>query len=70
MLAKNTQTVRSLAPRKDGRRSLLLYLNSDVIKALKRQALEQERHAYEIAEEAIAAWLNHDAQSASKNRKA
>jgi hypothetical protein len=53
MLAKDNRA-RSLASRKDGRRSLLLQLNPDVIKSLKRQALVQERHAYQIAEEAIA----------------
>jgi hypothetical protein len=43
--------------RADGRRSLLVYLRQDVIKKLKMAALEEERPAYEIAEEAISQWL-------------
>jgi hypothetical protein len=44
--------------RTDGRKSLLIYLDEDVIKQLKRVALDQDRHAYEIAEEAIRQWLS------------
>jgi hypothetical protein len=44
--------------RTDGRKSLLIYLDEDVIKQVKKIALDQDRHAYEIAEEAIRQWLS------------
>jgi hypothetical protein len=43
--------------RTDGRRSLLVYLQPDVIKQLKKAALDQETTAYEITEEALREWL-------------
>ena len=43
--------------RPDGRRALLVYLRPDVIKRLKVAALEDDRPAYELAEEALSAWL-------------
>lgn len=43
--------------RADGRKSLLVYLHPDVIKELKKAALDEDRTAYEVAEEAISAWL-------------
>ncbi|RWQ62426.1 MAG: hypothetical protein EOS86_30160 [Mesorhizobium sp.] len=43
--------------RPDGRRSLLVYLDPDIIKALKKAAVDDDRHSYEIAEEAIREWL-------------
>jgi hypothetical protein len=46
-------------PRKrvDNRRQLLIYLKQDVIKNLKRAALDEGRPAYELAEEAIREFL-------------
>jgi len=46
--------------RADGRRQLLIYLSTDVITSLKRAALDQQRPAYELAEEAIREWLSRD----------
>jgi hypothetical protein len=43
--------------RADGRRSLLVYLHPELIKELKKAALDEDRTAYEITEEAVAAWL-------------
>jgi hypothetical protein len=43
--------------RADGRKSLLVYLRPDIIKELKKAALDEDRTAYEITEEAISAWL-------------
>ncbi|TIO38753.1 MAG: hypothetical protein E5Y00_36165 [Mesorhizobium sp.] len=48
---------RAQSQRIDGRRSLLVYLDPDVIKALKKAAVDDDRHSYEIAEEAIREWL-------------
>lgn len=43
--------------RGDGRKSFLAYLDADLIKELKKAALDDERNAYEIVEEAIVNWL-------------
>jgi hypothetical protein len=43
--------------RKDGRRQVLLYMKPEVAKALKKAALDEERNAYEIAEEAVVEYL-------------
>jgi hypothetical protein len=54
------RTPRSTTParaRADGRKSLLVYLHPEVIKDLKKAALDEDRTAYEIAEEALSAWL-------------
>lgn len=48
---------RSKAVRKDGRRPLLVYLPPDLIRDVKKAAVDCDRHVYEIAEDAIAAWL-------------
>jgi hypothetical protein len=53
--------------RADGRRSLLVYLHPNVIKELKKAALDEDRTAYEITEEAISAWLA--ARGASRKGK-
>lgn len=43
--------------RADGRRPLLVYLDPDVIKRLKKAALDADTTAYEITEEAVRDWL-------------
>ena len=49
--------------RADGRRPLLVYLHPDVIKRLKVAALDEDRPAYELTEEAVSEWL------AARNKK-
>jgi hypothetical protein len=44
--------------RADGRRQLLIYLDPEIIMSLKRASLDQNRPAYELAEEAIRDWLS------------
>ena len=39
-------------PRTDGRRTLLVYLDGELIKNLKKVALDEEKNVYEIVEEA------------------
>ncbi len=54
------KTPRSKSPartRADGRKSLRVYLHPDVIKELKKAALDEDRTAYEITEEAVSVWL-------------
>jgi hypothetical protein len=43
--------------RADGRKSLLVYINPEVIRELKKRALDEGRTAYEITEEALSEWL-------------
>jgi hypothetical protein len=45
--------------RADGRKSLLVYLDAHLIKELKKAALDHDRNAYEIVEEATRDWLAH-----------
>jgi hypothetical protein len=43
--------------RADGRKPFLSYLDADLIKELKKAALDDDRNAYEIVEEAVRDWL-------------
>ncbi len=44
-------------PRNDGRKSLFVYLDADLIKELKKAALDDDANVYEIVEEATRLWL-------------
>jgi hypothetical protein len=52
--------------RKDGRKSLLVYLDAGLIKDLKRAALDDDRNVYDIVEEISRQWLE---RRAKKGRK-
>ena len=58
-MVRSTSTGDSKAPRlrKDGRKSLLVYLDATLIKDLKKAALDDDRNAYDIVEEAAQQWL-------------
>jgi len=43
--------------RADGRRPLLVYLHPEVIKQLKKVALDEDTTAYELTEQAVREWL-------------
>lgn len=43
--------------RADGRRQLLVYFEPELIKGLKRVALDEDVHVYEIVEQAAREWL-------------
>jgi hypothetical protein len=43
--------------RKDGRRSLLVYMQPDLIKALKKVAVDSEVTVFSIVEEAVQEWM-------------
>jgi hypothetical protein len=47
----------SVRTRSDGRRSLLVYLDADLIKVLKKTALDKDRNTYEIVEDGVRDWL-------------
>jgi len=57
---------KSPRPRPDGRRTLLVYLDGDLIKDLKKVALDEERNVYEIVEEASRDWLKRRKVGAGK----
>jgi hypothetical protein len=53
----NKTTQKKTPPRSDGRRPLTTYMFPDTIKQLKMAAIEEDRNAYEILEEAVSHWL-------------
>jgi hypothetical protein len=55
--AQNEPPAKSARPRPDGRKTLLVYLDGELIKNLKKAALDDERNVYEIVEEAARDWL-------------
>jgi hypothetical protein len=57
MASKKPKSKTAIRTRADGRRSLLVYLDHEVIKQLKKVALDEDRPAYEITEEAVREWL-------------
>jgi hypothetical protein len=52
-VAKQREGPSAARTRSDGRRQLLIYLAPDLIKELKRAALDEDRPAYLLVEEAI-----------------
>jgi hypothetical protein len=56
-MAKEIVRKTSRRARADGRRPLLVYLDQNVIKRLKKAALDNETTAYEITEIAVREWL-------------
>ncbi|WP_172122491.1 hypothetical protein [Devosia sp. 919] len=49
--------LKPIRDRADGRRSLLVYMDAGLIKELKKAAVDEDRNAYEIVEEATRKWL-------------
>jgi hypothetical protein len=66
MAHKQQERKKSGRVRADGRKSLLVYLDEDVIKQLKRAALDEDRTAYEITEEAVRQWLANNKRTAAR----
>jgi hypothetical protein len=52
-VAKQEEAPSAARTRRDGRRQLLIYLAPEVVKDLKRAALDEDRPAYLLVEEAI-----------------
>ncbi len=55
--SKGTDSNQTPRFRTDGRKFLLVYLDAELIKELKKVALDDDRNAYEIVEEAAREWL-------------
>jgi hypothetical protein len=60
--SEETNSKASVRTRADGRRSLLVYLDANLIKELKKTALDEDRNAYEIVEDAVREWLRRHAE--------
>lgn len=43
--------------REDGRKQFLTYMRADLIKEIKKAALDEERNAYELVEDAVEEYL-------------
>ena len=56
-MARTPSSTTPTRARAGGGKSLLVYVRPDIIKELKKAALDDDRTAYEITEEAISAWL-------------
>ena len=44
--------------RQDGRKSLLVYMDEDLIKRIKKLAVDEDCNVYDIVEKATRAWLS------------
>jgi hypothetical protein len=64
---KPERTSKSLKVRSDGRRTLLVYMDSDLIKEAKKVALDDERPLYEIGEEATREWMGRRSSARQKS---
>jgi hypothetical protein len=66
-MAKQAKQTESHRVRPDGRKPFLAYLPKDVIRDLKVAAIEEDRHAYLVTEDAIRSYLRRK-QSVRKGR--
>ena len=60
-MARSQTVPKPIRVRKDGRRQFLVYLDPDLIKALKKTAVDQDCNAYDIVEQATRDWLKRGA---------
>lgn len=56
-MAQEKSGKRLTAERQDGRRPFMTYMNPELIKALKKRALDADKHAYELVESFVAEGL-------------
>lgn len=56
-MAETKKANKSGTLRSDGRRPFLTYMDPELIKAVKRQALDTDVHAYELVEKFVAMGL-------------
>jgi hypothetical protein len=66
-MAKQAKRTEAHRGRSDGRKPFLAYLPRDVIRDLKVIAIQEDRHAYLVTEDAIRSYLK-GKQSARKGR--
>lgn len=51
-------TSKPIRKRADGRKALLVYMDEDLIKRIKKFAVDEDCNVYDIVEEAARAWLS------------
>lgn len=56
-MARDQTGPKPIRVRKDGKRQLLVYLDPELIKSLKKTALDQDVNVYDIVDEAAREWL-------------
>lgn len=61
---KSTETKRRI----DGRRALLVYLKPELIRDLKRRALDEDVHVYELVEAMLKDLMTNDATRPASGR--
>ncbi|MGO3928365.1 hypothetical protein NP284_08640 [Rhodopseudomonas pseudopalustris] len=57
MARKTESSGEPRSSREDGRKQFLTYMRTDLIKEIKKAALDQERNAYELVEDAVEEYL-------------
>ena len=62
-MAKVQTGQKAIRVRKDGRRQLLVYVDAELIKTLKKIAVDREVNVYDIVEEACQQWLDRQGRS-------
>ncbi len=60
-MARKQAGTKPIRVRKDGKRQFLVYLDPDLIKALKKTAVDQDCNAYDIVDQAARDWLRRGA---------
>jgi hypothetical protein len=56
-MARSQVGAKPIRVRKDGRRQMLVYLDPELIKTLKKTALDQDVNLYDIVDQAARDWL-------------
>jgi len=56
-MARRQTGTKPIRVRKDGRHQLLVYVDPDLIKGLKKAAIDDNRNVYEIVEDLARNWL-------------
>ena len=56
-MARSQTGPKPIRVRKDGRRQLLVYLDPELIKTLKKTAVDRDVNVYDIVDEASRQWL-------------
>jgi hypothetical protein len=64
-VAKVQTGQKAIRVRKDGRKQLLVYLDAELIKTLKKIAVDQDVNVYDIVEEASQQWLDRQSRGGS-----
>ena len=56
-MARSQTGTKPIRVRKDGKRQMLVYLDEELIKTLKKTAVDRDVNVYDIVDEATREWL-------------